>query len=317
MSKQATESTSIKDMPFFLYFGKWVKEYKEGIIRDITLEKYMNDTKRIRELAPGLQMKDIDRISYQRLLNKFGENHSKQTVMDFHHHMKSCLLDAVDDGILERDPTRKIVVKAADQGRGKKNFLSREELNKLLSVLELGEEPNGEWLIWLLAKTGMRFAEAMGLTPEDFDFKEKTIRINKTWDYKKTNDFAPTKNPHSVREIDMDWEMVARFSGLVKQLPADRPVFVPEGGRVFNSTYNGLLKRKCRQAKIKTISVHGLRHTHASVLFSTGVSMPSIAKRLGHSGTETTQRVYLHLINELEEKDKSLIQGVLSGITGT
>lgn len=63
------------------------------------------------------------------------------------------------------------------------------------------------------------------------------------------------------------------------------------------------------------ISMHGLRHTHASVLFAAGVSIPSVAKRLGHSNTATTQKVYLHVITELERKDNSLIQGVVAGIT--
>lgn len=317
MSKQAMESTLSKDMPFFMYFENWVEQYKKGIIREVTLEKYFNDVRRIKELSPGLLMKDIDRTSYQRLLNEFGKTHSKQTTTDFHHHMKSCLLDALDDGVLEKDPTRKIVIKASNAGRGKKNFLSVKELNKLLGALELGNELDGNWLIWLLAKTGMRFAEAMGLTPEDFDFKLKTINISKTWDYKITNDFAPTKNQSSVRVISMDWEMVARFSELVSKLPSGRPIFVPEGKKTFNSTYNAILKKKCIEAGVKSISIHGLRHTHASALFTSGVSMPSIAKRLGHSGTETTQRVYMHLINELEEKDRRLIQGALSGITGT
>lgn len=304
------------DMLFYEYYEEWISQYKEGVVRDITLDKYKLDARRIKELAPQMRMKDIDRTTYQKLISGFGKTHSKQTVMDFHHHLKGCLLDAIDEDIIRKDPTRKVVIKSQGNGRGKKNFLSMEELGRLLSVLDLGEEIDGNWLIWLLAKTGMRFAEALGLTPKDFDYKEKTISVNKTWDYKKTNDFAPTKNSSSVREVSIDWEIVARFSELTKELDEDKPIFVKDGKRIFSTTYNDLLKRKCREAGVKEISIHGLRHTHASALFSSGVSMPSVAKRLGHSSTETTQKVYLHLINELERKDRNLIQGVLSGITG-
>ena len=63
------------------------------------------------------------------------------------------------------------------------------------------------------------------------------------------------------------------------------------------------------------ISVHGLRHTHASLLLFAGVSTASVAKRLGHSSTTTTQKVYLHVIQELENQDVDLVMRSLSGLS--
>ena len=48
--------------------------------------------------------------------------------------------------------------------------------------------------ILLISKTGLRFAEALGVTPADFDFAHQTLNISKTWDYKSSKGgFAPTK----------------------------------------------------------------------------------------------------------------------------
>ncbi len=106
--------------------------------------------------------------------------------------------------------------------------------------------------------------------------------------------------------------IISQFSALVKDLPKDKPIFIKES--VFNSTINDILERHCRNLNIPVISVHGLRHTHASLLLFAGVSIASVAKRLGHSSINTTERTYLHIIRELENKDVDLVMRSLSGL---
>lgn len=66
------------------------------------------------------------------------------------------------------------------------------------------------------------------------------------------------------------------------------------------------------QADIPIITVHSLRHTHASLLIFSGVSIASVAKRLGHSSMTTTQETYLHIIQELENQDNEKIMRCLA-----
>lgn len=173
---------------------------------------------------------------------------------------------------------------------------------------------NWDWLILLVAKTGIRFSEALALTPKDFDFTHQVLSISKTWDYKGEGGFMPTKNKSSVRKIQIDWQTVIQFSELVKNLPADKPIFVTKE-KVYNSTVNDVLARHCRKASILVISIHGLRHTHASLLLFAGVSIASVARRLGHSNMTTTQKTYLHIIHELENQDVDLVMRSLSGLS--
>lgn len=104
-----------------------------------------------------------------------------------------------------------------------------------------------------------------------------------------------------------------RFSELIKQLPEDKSIFVD--GAVYNSTVNNILARHCKEYNIPVISIHGLRHTHASLLLFTGVSIASVARRLGHSSMTTTQKTYLHIIQELENKDIDLVMRSLSSLS--
>ena len=295
------------------YYEKWIKIYKEGAIRKVTLDKYKMTLRWLRKLIPDLKIKDLTRISYQELLNEYALEHERQTTMDFHHQLKGSILDAVDEGLLDRDPTRKAIIKGKTPSVKKVKYINQFELHTLLDTLELKNEISWEWMILLIAKTGLRFSEALALTPADFNFSRQSISVSKTWDYKGEGGFLPTKNQSSIRKVQIDWQTVIQFSQLIKDLPADQPIFVK--GKVYNSTVNGVLERYCKKAEVPVISIHGLRHTHASLLLFAGVSIASVARRLGHSSMNTTQKTYLHIIQELENRDVDLVMRSLSGLS--
>lgn len=299
-----------KDSLFCDYYAQWVSVYKEGAIREVTLGKYRLAQSWLAKLAPELKLCELDRITYQQLINGYAEHHERQTTMDFHHQLKGAVLDAVDEGLIPRDPTRKAIIKGKQPRAKKVKYLNQFELHAMLGDLALGSEPSWDWLILLVAKTGLRFSEALGLTPEDFDFAHQTLSVNKTWDYKNGGGFVPTKNASSVRKVQLDWQLITQLSGLLRCLPPNDPIFV--SGKVYNSTANGVLARHCKNVGVPVISVHGLRHTHASLLLYAGVSVASVSRRLGHASMTTTQETYLHVIRELENKDIDIVMRTLS-----
>lgn len=299
---------------FHEYYALWIGVYKEGAVRKVTMDKYRMTLAWLRRLAPGLRLCDVSRVTYQQLLNEYALYHERQTTMDFHHQLKGAIMDAVDDGLIAKDPTRKAIIKGKTPVPKKIKYLNQFELHTLLSGLNLNGELNWDWLILLIAKTGMRFSEAIALTPKDFDFAHQTLSISKTWDYKGEGGFMPTKNRSSVRKIQIDWQTVVQFSALVKGLSPDAPIFLIKN-KIYNSTINDILARRCKRAKVPVISVHGLRHTHASLLLFAGVSIASVARRLGHSSMTTTQKTYLHIIQELENQDVDLVMRSLSGLS--
>lgn len=307
---QQTEGTAL----FCEYYANWVVVYKKGAIKKVTMDKYLNTQKWLEKLAPELKMCELSRIRYQEILNEYAEYHERQTTMDFHHQLKGAILDAVDEGLIARDPTRKAIIKGKTPRAKKIKYLNQFELHTLLASLDLKAEVSWDWFILLVAKTGMRFSEALGITPKDFDFIRQTLNIDKTWDYKGDGGFLPTKNKSSVRKIQLDWQTVVQFSTLVKGLPEDKPIFVKKE-EVYNSTVNDILSRYCKKANIPVITIHGLRHTHASLLLFAGVSIASVARRLGHASMNTTQKTYLHIIQELENKDVDLVMRSLSGLS--
>ena len=302
------------------YYAQWVRIYKEGAIRDVTLAKYKMAQSWLEKLVPTLKLCEVTRINYQQMLNDYALYHERQTTMDFHHQLKGAILDAVDEGLIERDPTRKVIIKGKAPANKKIKYLNQFELHALLINLQLGSEASWDYFILLVAKTGMRFSEALALTPRDFDFSHQTLSVSKTWNYKGGGGFAPTKNKSSVRKIQIDWQTVMQFAELTRNMLPDEPIFVRKSTdgsyeSVYNSTVNGILERYCKKLGISTISVHGLRHTHASILLFAGVSIGSVARRLGHASMTTTQKTYLHIIQELENQDIDLVMRSLANLT--
>lgn len=313
------------------YYEDWVDRYKRGFVRSVTLNKYLIVIKWIRQNYPRLTVNNIDKRMYQDILNKYAENHERQTVKDFHALLTGCIREAYDEGYLDRDPTRNPIFKGVKTRAKKLKFLNKDELYKLISVFDTPlDKFTYDWFLLMVAKTGMRFGEAAAIAPRDIDFIERKININKTLSYKKATeniDYEKTKNESSVRKVSIDYILCEKLRMVTTHLKPDIPMILQinefadpkeEGEprklpkrrhkRVFNSTVNNVLSRDCIKAGVPEITVHSLRHTHASVLLSEGVSILSISRRLGHSNVSTTQETYLHVIKELEAKDEDKIQ---------
>jgi len=133
-----------------------------------------------------------------------------------------------------------------------RTYLTPAELKLLLEELNLADV--NDQLILLMAKTGIRYTEALAITPGDFDFKKGLLGINKTW---KNGGFHPVKDTTSVRIIEIDRELEEHFNRLLLDKPSDMPIF--EQDKI--STTSDRLKKHCKSAKIPIVSVHSLRHT--------------------------------------------------------
>ena len=184
---------------FCTYYKQWVSIYKEGAIRKVTLSKYKMTISWIEKIIPNVKLADMDRLTYQSLLNEYALYHERQTTMDFHHQLKGAILDAVDEGLIERDPTRKAIIKGKTPKSKKPKYLNQFELHTLLDNLNLTSEINWDWFILLVAKTGMRFSEALALTPGDFDFTKQQLSIRII---KKTQAFCPLKTVHLLEKFN-------------------------------------------------------------------------------------------------------------------
>lgn len=326
---------------FYKYYKEWYTTYKTGAIKGVTFDKYELTYKWVKKLAPDLVLGKMTRADFQKIINEYGKTHEIQTVRDFYHHVAPSIDDAVYEGwIPGRNPNHKIRMVSTKRVRQKPlKYLEIEDVKKLEKVLAMDQTGFGDFFDFLL-RTGLRFAEALGITPDDIDENEMTIYINKTFNYKintqnradhpEYGDFIPTKNKYSVRMLTIDSKALNDLKKHMGDVDDDEAIWphwyqndcpiVRESARyghpcIFNSIFNHQLEIMCYRAGTShTITVHGLRHTHASILIANGVSIQSVAKRLGHGDTQTTQQTYIHLLDQLEQRDNQRIASIMNGI---
>lgn len=309
----------VKEISFAAYFENWVELYKKGRQRS-TYKRYLNSVDTVKDYFKDIPIQKITRQMYQEFLNWYGQGRAKETVRKLNTHIRSCVKDAIDDGLISIDFTRKAEfngTKPAKKNSEKHlNFMDSYRLYiHLLKKIKTAKS-NTPHLILLGLVSGLRYGELVGLTREVFNFDNNTIYIHQAWDYKegigKNGDgFTDLKNTASERRIGIDPVVMNIFKEHFENTPAnykDLVFFRPTEVKVLaNESANKALKKILDELGIKTkISVHGLRHTHASVLLYKGVTIQSVSRRLGHASIETTYDYYTHIIKELEERDEKV-----------
>lgn len=330
---------SLRHIKFFRYYKEWMETWKRHNIRKYTYDKYENVQKWFEENYPNVYLDKMNRTLIQQIVNKYGEDHEINTVKDFLHHIQAPLRDAAYEGWVKKDPTYKVVATSEVKHKvTRKMYLEVAEAERFEQVVQRENNPVADMCDFDL-RTGLRFAEVLGLTPADIDFDNHLIKVNKTWDYKAgyNADFAGTKNAFSKRAILIDeraeYDLKKNMFGVMR----DEPIFVASITHykelhgsftrlnkkslkkyvpIYNSTVDSLMDEYCQKAKVPRITFHNLRHTHASILITKGVSLQSVAKRLGHADTTTTQKTYVHLLDELKEKDNQKIIRIMDEIGG-
>lgn len=294
------------------YFLKEIETYKKDHVREQTYGKYRANCRWVAENFPDMVLSKMTADDYQQILNEYGKTREKATITDFHHQLAWALKRAYNvDGLLKRDVTFDAKIPQGKKPREKKQkFMEIEDMKKLIQELKHENTSEANFFLILL-KTGLRFAEALGITLNDVDFKRKTVSINKTLAYKGnrkgTRAFAPTKNKYSIRTIIVDDAVLYMLWKNAKGADPDESIFFRLKGFQFNSTLNNKLKRACQKAGVPEITLHSLRHEHATYLVSQGISSMAVAERLGHADDSVTRAVYIHRLETEKARDNEKI----------
>jgi integrase len=292
------------------YFKDWMETYKKPLVSPATYVKYTNTHKQIQKYFGDSALSELNASNYQKAINEYAQTRAKLTVSCFHKQIRACLLDAIDEGIITIDPARKTIITGRKKESTKRKYLDYAEWKKIVSETYFSNEIKDQ-VIYISAVTGMRYAEVLGLTWDNIDYDKMQIEVNKSWDYKYHQGFIGTKNKSSERRIDIDKQTLEMLNIMMTSSSDDNHnnlVFhYTAGKQLYSTCINNYLSALCLKLDIAEISYHSLRHSHSSVMLYRGISIMAISKRLGHSNVTTTQAIYMHIIKEMEERERDSI----------
>jgi integrase len=304
----------VEHMSFIEYLDVWLDGLPQTDMKPRTVSDYRNETRRY--IKPHLGDVKLTKLTplhlerlYRTLMAEGGQNGrplSPKTVLRVHRVIRKAIGDAERKGILQRNVARLADKPSIAQLDTERPAWTPDELRMFLAAAE-GDELFA--LYRLAALTGMRRGELCGLRWEDVDLSEQSVRVRKALAMiNGTPSVATPKSRRSRRVIDID-ERTKQILQEHRERQLEAAEFVGAGwqetGYVFTTVIgthqhpDNVSKRfvaLVRSVDVKYLTLHGLRHTHATHLLAMGKNPRMVSERLGHADVAFTLQVYGHVL---------------------
>lgn len=230
---------------------------------------------------------------------------------------------AVRWDILDDNPCRRIPTPKNRQSKVK--ALQKEDFDHLITKIDGYKECRAVMLIYLISLTGIRESEAAGLKWQDIDFEKRVIRIEREVMYIPKIGMRVTtpKSASSIREVFIPNKLCVKL----KEYQARQANDISDSGNMYHdegyviaqidgspvhpSTIRKWIKNAFEYCDVPYITVHGLRHTYASLLIANGVDPRTAAAQLGHSSPAITMNIYANPQNEAKRRAANLFDDLI------
>ena len=259
---------------------------KEHIIRT-KLEPYFGKLKMCAITPQQIITWQNELINYR---DEQGKAYSPVYLKTVNNQLSAIFNHAVKYYNLRENPCKK----AGSMGKKKNREMqvwTKEEYLKFAGAMM--DKPLSYYAFEMLYWCGLREGELLALTPSDFDFEKRTVSITKSYQRLNGQDLITTpKTEKSNRVITMPKFLSDEIQDYLKMLYDIEP-----DARMFTVTKSYLyreMERGAKEAGVKRIRVHDLRHSHVSLLIDMGFSATAIADRVGHESIDITYN-YAHL----------------------
>lgn len=306
--EQLNKATADLDMTFASFVEQYTADMKTRIKENTWATKdHIIRTK----LLPYFGKLKICNITAQQIItwqnemldhkNESGKKYSPVYLRSVNSQLSAIFNHAVRYYNLRENPCKK----AGSMGKKKNRemlFWTKEEYLKFAEVMM--DKPLSFYAFEMLYWCGIREGELLALTPADFDFEKCTVSITKSYQRLNGQDLITTpKTEKSNRIIKMPQFLADEMQDYLKQLYGIEP-----NDRMFTVTKSYLhreMDRGAKEAGVKRIRIHDIRHSAVSLLIDMGFSATAIADRVGHESIDITYN-YAHLFpskqTEMAEK---------------
>lgn len=299
-------------------FDVWFENYQLSVKKSTATDSWQIYERYIKPKFGSSNIQRINVLFCQKCVNYWYKNYREAR------HIKNTVSQILRYGIslevIDENPMAKVTLpRPLPKRDNSNNFYSKNELKHFFDSLNDIGDLRYIAFFRFLAYTGVRKSEALALQWKDFNFKNNTVKISKTIYYDarlKQVIVQEPKTKSSNRVLDLDPKTVSimqswradqqkRFIKIgINVMNAKQYVFTQEKSNrlLVPNSVNDWLKWIYKKYPQKKITVHGFRHTHASLLFEAGATIKEVQERLGHSNSKTTLDIYTHVVKEKKKE---------------
>jgi integrase len=292
-------------------------------VRPTTLEDY--EATITNHIIPRLGSVKAQRLTADTVQAFYADLHDRgvgaRTVQLCHLRLSQALAQAVKWGILQRNVCQAVDAPHVTPKRGK--VWTAEEARRFLAA-GAGTHLEAVWV--LIATTGLRRGEALGVRWQDLDLDERTLRVRQSVVlYQNKPIMQEPKSDAARRTIKLAPETVAmlrthRTAQLERRLTLGSMwherdlVFCTGDGKVLNpSNLYRTLDAMMARAEVPRIRLHDPRHSHTTLLLAAGTPIKVVSERLGHTKTSITMDIYAHVLPDMQDAAADTVSRVLYG----
>ena len=313
--------SDFEDATFIQWFDYWLENIKGKTIRRNTYRNYRDRFDiNVAPVIGKMKLKDIKPMHCQNVLNLMEEDYAGSTIHMTLLTMYTSLNGAVENGLIHSNPVKRSV-KSPKPIEKKNRVLTKDEQERFL---EAAYGTPYQYQFEFMLQTGLRTGEMIGLKWEDIDFEKRTIRIQRTMEFRYSYGewiVGPPKSKSGFRTIPMtdrayeilQFKYAEKNLRKVKDEMFDDVVFLNRNGQPLkNSSYDTYIYRIADKAGIDRLSMHTLRHTFATRCIEGGMKPKTLQLILGHSNLGITMNLYVHVTEEEKELEMSKVQEALN-----
>lgn len=305
------------DITFEEVFEEWYGKHKKTIKPSTRYTKESKFRKHILPHFAKLKMKDITSVYCQKYVDKMAD--TMVSYRDYTIQASLVFKYAVRQEYIPNNPMDRVEYPheedkfLADTEKEIK-FWEKDVFQKVISKGQQEMPLRDYVMIRTFLVSGLRKGELSGLFEDSLIDETRSIRVSRTvfWRSKEYILMTP-KTKKAYRDVEVDEETFNYLKQLIKMNKElrmrngnpeiEKFLFPRQDLKPMRSAYpNDVLSRLCKRLGIEDIGIHGLRHTHASMLFASGASMKDVQERLGHSRLDTAMNLYTHITRQRKQE---------------
>ncbi|MBQ4074927.1 MAG: site-specific integrase [Clostridia bacterium] len=283
-------STDKETITFGEYVENWLNVYKANQLKPATMATYKKHLHA--HVLPAFGKRDITSITtedIQLFLNE-RKHLAKKTLSSMRHFMGGIFKDAVEDGLIESDPTASRRISIPSTKAFEREALPLEVFKEIMGNLDL-LQPHDKRMLVLMMFTGMRRGEVLGLRWEDIDMDHGLIHIQRNVTHSQGNKpiIGTTKSKSGKRDIPLDGYVIECLT------PMESKGFIFGGNEpITMTTYNNTMKRIRKTIDLHGATAHVFRHSYLTYMAGEETDMKTLQSIAGHSTISMTMDRYAH-----------------------